>query len=78
MDLAKDLPCQKIFSGRSTNVKIEKSRFFSIFATLAPYLISFADTQRAYEITTDNINIKWSLNRWKNYKLFFFSDFFYL
>ena len=64
MDLAKDLAWQKIFSGRSKNLQIEKSVFFfCIFATLTPYFISFPDTQWAYKITTDNINIKWSLNR---------------
>ena len=63
MDLAKDLAWQKIFSGRSTNLNIEKSRFFCISATLTPYFISFPDTQWAYKITTENINIKWSLNR---------------
>ena len=63
MNLAKDLAWQKIFSGRSTNLKIEKSRFFRIFATLTLYFISFPDTQWAYKIKTDNINIKWSLNR---------------
>ena len=41
------------------NLKIEKSDFFFfIFATLTPYFISFPDTQWAYKITTDNINIK--------------------
>ena len=63
MDLAKDLAWQKIFSGCSMNLKIEKSRFFCIFATLTPYFISFTDTQWAYKITTDNTIIKWSLNR---------------
>ena len=62
MDLAKDSAWQQIFSGRSTNLKIEKSRFFCTFATLTPYFILFLDTQWAYKITTDNINIKWSLN----------------
>ena len=63
MDLAKDWAWQKIFSGRSTNLEIEKSRFFCIFATLAPYFISFPDTHWAYKITTENINIKSPLNR---------------
>ena len=63
MDLAKDLAWQKIFSDRSMNLQIEKSRFFCIFATLTPYFISFPDTHWAYKITTENINIKWSLNR---------------
>ena len=76
MDLAKDLAWQKIFKGRSTNLKTEKSGFFCIFATLTPYFISFPDTQWAYKIEIQNINIKRSLNRWK--KRFFFSDFFYL
>ena len=39
MDLAKDLAWQKIFRGRSMNLKIEKSGFFCIFATLTPYFI---------------------------------------
>ena len=43
MDLTKDLAWQKIFSGRSTNLKIEKSFFFYIFATLTFYFISFSD-----------------------------------
>ena len=61
MDLAKDLAWQKIFSGRSTNLKIEKSSFFCpLFFT--PYFISFPDTQWDYKITTDNINIRWLLN----------------
>ena len=63
MDLAKDLAWQKMFSGRSTNLKIEKSRFFCIFATLTLYFISFPDNQWTYEITTENIDIKWALNR---------------
>ena len=78
MDLAKDLAWQKRFRGRSTKLKIEISGFFCIFATLTPYFISFPDTQWACKITTENINIKRSLNRWKKKKLFFFSDFFYL
>ena len=45
IDLAKDLARQKIFSGRSTNLKIEKSRFFCIFTTIIPYFILFPDTQ---------------------------------
>ena len=52
MDLAKDLAWKKIFSGRLTNLKIEKSRFFCVFATLIPYFISFPDTQWAYKIIT--------------------------
>ena len=63
MDLAKDLAWQKIFRGCSTNLKIEKSGFFCILATLTPYFISFPDTQWAYKLTTENINIKRSLNR---------------
>ena len=51
------------------------SRFFCTFATLTPYFISFPDTQWACKITTDNINIKWSLNRLKQYINFFFSIF---
>ena len=42
MDLVKDLAWQKIYSGRSTNLKIEKSRFFLHFRYSHPlfYLIS--------------------------------------
>ena len=64
MDLAKDLAWQKIFSGRLTNVKTEKTGiFFCIFATLILYFISFSDNKWTYEITTENIDIKWALNR---------------
>ena len=66
MDLAKDLAWQKIFSGRSTNLTIEKSGiFFCIFANLILYFISFPDNQCTYEIKTENIDIKWALNRFK-------------
>ena len=73
MDFAKNLAWQEIFRGRSTNLKIEKSGFFCIFATFTPLFISFSDTQWAYKITTGNINIKRSLNR---YEKFFFLRFF--
>ena len=63
MDLAKDLAWQKIFSGRSTDLNIEKLGFFCIFATLTLYFISFPHKQWTYEITTKNIDIKWALNR---------------
>ena len=45
MDLAKDLGWQKKFSGRSTNLKIEKSRFFFNFRYSQPlfYLIYLID-----------------------------------
>ena len=36
--------------------------FYCIFAILTSYFISFSDTQWAYRITTENINIKRSLN----------------
>ena len=39
MDLAKDLAWQKIFSGRSTKLKIEKSIFFA-FSLLSPPILS--------------------------------------
>ena len=57
MDLANDSPWQKIFRCCSTNLKIKKSGFFLIFATLATNFISFPDTQWAYKITTKNIDI---------------------
>ena len=71
MDLAKDLAWQKIFRGRSTNSKIEKSVFFCIFATLTPYFIPFP-------IRSERIKLQPKiliLRGWKN-KKFFSSDFF--
>ena len=63
MDLAKDLAWQNIFSGRSTNLKIEKSGiFFCIFVPFTLHFISFPDNQWTYEIPTENIDIKWALN----------------
>ena len=56
-------------------IKLKNRVFFCIFATLTPYFISFPDAQWAYKITTEDINIKRSLNRWKK-KLFFFLRFF--
>ena len=70
MDLAKDLAWQKIFSGRSTNLKIEKSRFFCIFATFTPYFILFTDNQWTYEFTTENIDIKLTAVHLKKYSKF--------
>ena len=43
--------------------KLKNLVFFWIFATITAYFISFTDTQWAYEIKTENINIQWSLNR---------------
>ena len=63
MDLAKDLAWQKIFSGRSTNLKTQKSGFFLHFRYSHPFFISFPDNQWTYEITTEKIDIKWTLNR---------------
>ena len=41
MDLAKDLAWQKILSGRSTNLKIKKSRFFFFaFSLLSSPILS--------------------------------------
>ena len=40
MNLAKDLAWQKIFRGRSTNLKIEKSGFFFAFSLLSPPILS--------------------------------------
>ena len=39
MDLTKDLAWQKILSGRLTNLKIEKTRFFA-FSLLSPLILS--------------------------------------
>ena len=39
MDVAKDLPWRKIFGGRSTNWKIEKSGFFA-FSLFSPPILS--------------------------------------
>ena len=40
MDLTKDLAWQKIFSGRSTNLKIDKSGFFNAFSLLSHPILS--------------------------------------
>ena len=75
MDLAKNLAWQKIFSGRSTNLKIEKSFFFA-FSLLSPFILSH------FPIISENMKLKLktlTLNERstdkKNYELFF-SDFF--
>ena len=78
MDLAKDLAWQKILSGRSMNLKIEKSVFFA-FSLLSPFISSH------FPIISEHINLQLkilTLNRRstdkKGYKLFSFCDFFYL
>ena len=55
MNLAKDLAWQKIFRGRSTNLKIEKSGFFLHFHYSHPlfYLIS------RYPVNVENYNRKY-------------------
>ena len=41
MDLAKDLAWQKVFSGRSTNLKVEKwGIFFFAFSLLSRFILS--------------------------------------
>ena len=76
MDLAKDLAWQKIFSGRSTYLKIEKSGFFA-FGLLSPPISS------DFPIPSEHIKLQPKIlilndrsTDKKNYKLFFFSDFF--
>ena len=55
MNLAQDLAWQKIFRGRSTNLKIEKSGFFLHFRYSHPlfYLIS------RYPVNVENYNRKY-------------------
>ena len=69
MDLAKDLAWQKIFSGRSTNLKIEKSRFFFAFLLLSPPILSY------FLIPSKRIKLQLKIlilnGRKKNYKFFF-------
>ena len=60
MDLAKDLAWQRIFSGCSTNLKTEKLGFFLLHS---PFILSHFPIIREHEITTENIDIKWALNR---------------
>ena len=71
MDLSKDLAWQKIFSGRSTDLKIEKSRFF--FAILFHFPIP--NERRKLQLKILILNGR-STDK-KNYK-FFFLRFFYL
>ena len=63
MNLAKDLAWQKIFSGPSTNLKIEKSIIFFLHFRYSHPLFLFPNIKWTYEITTENIEIKWALNR---------------
>ena len=76
MDLAKDLVWQKIFSGRSTNLKIETRVFFVVFSLVSPPILSHLP------IPSERIRlqlIKLLLNgRSRDKKIinFFFSDFF--
>ena len=76
MDLAKDLAWQKIFSGRSTNLKIEKSRFFIVFSLLSPPILShFLIPSERMTLQLKILILNSRSTDKKNYK-FFFSDFF--
>ena len=75
MDLAKDLAWQKIFSDRSTNLKIEKSRFFA-FSPLSPPILShflILSERRKLQLKILILNGRSTDKKIIN---FFFSDFF--
>ena len=76
MDLAQDLAWQKIFNGRSTNLKIEKSRFlFRIFATLTPILSHFPIPSERIKLQLIILILDGRSTDKKN-NIFFFLDFF--
>ena len=77
MDIAKDLASQKIFSGRSTNVKIEKSVIFFAFSLLSPFILSyFPIISEHMQLQLKILTLNGRSTDKKNYKLFFFSAIF--
>ena len=76
MDFANDLAWQKIFRGRSTNLKIEKSRFFFNFRYSPPILSHFPIPSKGIKLQLIILILNGRSIDEKNYKLFFFSDFF--
>ena len=74
MDLAKDLAWQKIFSGRSTNLKTEKSDFFFFaFSLLSPSILSyFPIPSGRIKLQLIILILNGRLTDKKNYKLFSF------
>ena len=76
MDLAKDLAWQKIFRGRSTNLKIEKSGFFVIaFSLLSPPISShFLIPSKRVKLQPKILMLRGHSTDTKN--LFFFLRFF--
>ena len=78
MDLVKYLAWQKIFSGDSTNLKIEKSRFFCIFAPPPFTLSHFPIISEHMKLQLKILTLNGRSTDKKNYKLFFLCDFFYL
>ena len=77
MNLAKDLAWQKIFSGRSTNLKIEKSRFFAFSLLSLPILSHFPIPSERIKLQLKILILNGRSTDKQNYK-FFFSIFFYL
>ena len=76
MDSAKDLTWQKIFSDRSTNLKIEKSRFFSFALRSPPILSYFPIPSERIKLQLIILILKGRSTDKKNYKLFFSLIFF--
>ena len=77
MDLAKDLAWQKIFSGRSTNRKIEKLFFFFGFLLLSLFILShFPIISERVKLELKILALNGRSTDKKNYKLFFFCHFF--
>ena len=78
MHLAKDLAWQKIFTGRSTNLKIEKSRFFAFLLLSSTILSHFLIPSERIKLQLIILLLNGRSTDKKNYELFFNSDFFYL
>ena len=76
MDLAKDLAWKKIFRGRSTNLKIEKSGFFAFSPRSSPILSHFPLPSERIKLQPKIFILRGRSTDKK--QLFFFSDFYYL
>ena len=78
MDLAKDLAWQKVFSDRSTNLKIDKSVFFSFSLLSPPILSHFPIPSEHIKLQPRILILNGRSTDKKNNKLFFSPISFYL
>ena len=77
MDLAKDLAWQKIFRGRSTNLKMEKPGFFALSLLSPPILSHFPMPNERIKLQP-KVSILRDRPTDKKRKICFFSPIFYL